>query len=249
MSTLMFIRLVSSPRSSPACLMTFGSAVLTSVKPLRNIAIVSPSRTSSRTEATPLYWGFHSVSHETLAGVDPVGAKADAGAEHRVGHGVDPALVVVRVSQRCDDVADVGEVGLVQRLDQPGVDQLEQRRGGRAVMEIDVDRTGRQLGDGFVVGRERRDLDLDAVLRLERRDDVGADVRVVVEDPQRTGFGFQAILDRLGVLLRSSLSSPHACSNGRPQARARPKRAEPPITCRRVKRVSMVLPQYERLRR
>ena len=38
----------------------------------------------------------------------------------------DRALVVVRVAKRCGDIADVGEVGLVERLDQPGVDQLEQ---------------------------------------------------------------------------------------------------------------------------
>ena len=31
-------------------------------------------------------------------------------------------------------------------------------------------------------------------------DDVGIDVRVVVEDPQRPGLGFQTVLDGLGVL-------------------------------------------------
>jgi hypothetical protein len=47
--------------------MTSGSLVLRSVRPLRNIAADSPSRASSSSDATPLYSGFHNVSHDTLA--------------------------------------------------------------------------------------------------------------------------------------------------------------------------------------
>jgi hypothetical protein len=66
--------------------------------------------------------------------------------------------------------------------------------------EVDVDRAGGQLCDGFVVGGDGRDLDRDAVLRFEGRDNVGIDIRVVVHDPQRPCFGLQAVLDPLGVL-------------------------------------------------
>ena len=127
---------------------------------------------------------------------DQVGAVEHARAVDRVRHRVLRALVVPGVLVLRPDVLEVGQVALVERLDQVGVDHLAQDAGAR---EDEVEGLTRspELGEHLVVGGVRRDLDLDAVLGAEVLHHPGRHVLVVVEDLEgATPLGVQAVLDR-----------------------------------------------------
>jgi hypothetical protein len=82
-------------------------------------------------------------------------------------------------------------------------------------MDVDLDRAAGELRDRLGVDVERRDLDVDAVLRLELLEHVRADVVGVVEDAQRAGLGFEAVVDALGDGPVTALVTPAARAEDR----------------------------------
>ena len=122
---------------------------------------------------------------------------------------------------------------------------------------------GRQLGDRLVHAGERRDLDRDAVLLLERGEHVGGDVLLVVVDLQRSARLDRQARRRSAGCRRSvgsvagssgrdsftptpsvsaspppSSSPPHAAEQRRAESRPPPRRGGQPMNCRRGSRRS-----------
>ena len=126
------------------------------------------------------------------------GVVADAGRPPHVRDRVSVARVVSRVRPLLAEVDEVREQRLVER---------EQRLLGHEVRDVDRDRerhvvpaaVAAQLRVGLVGVREEVVGDLDAVLLLERRDDVLADVLgPVVDEELVLGFGHRRRLGRRG---------------------------------------------------
>ncbi len=125
---------------------------------------------------------------------------ADAGGVDGVRHGVAPVLVVPGVGEARPDVVDVRDVAVVQRPNQPAGHQPADLVVAREV-DVVVDAAAADLGDRLVGVVERRDLDLDAVLVLERLHRVGADVvGVGVELERRALLRREPVGDRLVVV-------------------------------------------------
>ena len=117
--------------------------------------------------------------------VDDVAAVGHAGRVDGVGRRVLGADVVVRALQALQHVGEVGQVLLVERLDQLAGDVAGQPERGRADHEVDLERVVAQVGEELVLGVVGGDLHLRAERRLEGRHRVGVDVVGVVEDLER----------------------------------------------------------------
>ena len=132
--------------------------------------------------------------------VDDVAAVGDTGRVDGVGHRVLGADVVVRALQALQHVGEVGQVLLVERLDQLAGDVAGQPERGRADHEVDLERVVAQVREQLVLGVVGGDLHLRAERRLEGRHRVGVDVVGVVEDLERprlrllaTGHGLDPV--------------------------------------------------------
>ena len=130
---------------------------------------------------------------------DQVGAPADAGRVDAVGDRVARLPVVPGALERRPHVAEVAEVAVVERPDQLRGDQPGDLVVAREV-DVERHRSGADLGDRLVGVVEGRDLDVDAVLLLERLHHRGAEVVGVVVDEQRALLRREAVGDRLVVV-------------------------------------------------
>ena len=124
---------------------------------------------------------------------------ADAGRVDAVGHGVARLAVVPGAAEGRPDVAEVADVAVVDRPHQLGRHEPADLVVAREV-DVERHRAGADLGDRLVGVVERGDLDLDAVLLLERLHDRGTEVVGVVVEEERALLGLETVGDRLVVV-------------------------------------------------
>ena len=103
------------------------------------------------------------VAHRVRVLVHQVLAPGDPGRVDRVRHRVLPALVVEGVGEVGPGLGDVRDIGVVERLDQLGLDELAEHVDGGADQQV-VTQAAAQLGQRLVHRVERGDLHLDLVL-------------------------------------------------------------------------------------
>ena len=115
------------------------------------------------------------VAHRVRVLVHQVLAPGDPGRVDRVRHRVLPALVVEGVGEVGPGLGDVRDIGVVERLDQLGLDELAEHVDGGADQHV-VTQAAAQLGHRLVHGVERGDLHLELVLLGEGVDDGLVDV-------------------------------------------------------------------------
>ena len=143
------------------------------------------------------------VAHPVdLAVVDHVAPVGDARRVDDVGEAVPGLDVVVGALElRPVVLLVVGEVGVVQWLDQLGRDELAERvRGGEEDVELQL--AGPDLREGLVHVLESGDLVVAIELLAEPLHDLLPDVLVpVVELERRAGLGLESVGDRLEVVV------------------------------------------------
>ena len=148
-----------------------------------------------------------------------IGPPADAGRVDGVGHAVLPVLVVPGVGEERPDVLDVRDVAVVERPHQTTGHQSADLVVAREE-DVVIDVAAADLGQRLVGVVERRDLDLDAVLVLERLDRFGCHVvGVAVELQRRALLRTEAVGDRL--VVRRDVPFDRAAGRRDRQARGR----------------------------
>ena len=139
------------------------------------------------------------VRHRVRVLVDEVLPPRDAGRVDRVGHRVAPVLVVERVVVDLPRLLDVGDVGVVNRAEDLGLDEGSEHIDRDTHEDVELELAGLDLGDrlGHVV--ERRDLVVAVVLLAEAlaHGDVEVGNPVVDLQGRLAGLGRQARFDRL----------------------------------------------------
>ena len=107
-------------------------------------------------------------------------AIADADHEPSIGHAVFAARIVGRVVDELRrDVLDVRDLGVIERLEQIGLDHALDELAARND-DVEAGVAGAQFGEQLVVGREQAHIDVDAARVLEVLERGLADISVPV---------------------------------------------------------------------
>ncbi|GBC87057.1 hypothetical protein HRbin12_01058 [bacterium HR12] len=133
--------------------------------------------------------------------VDMVPPVPDPRLPGHVGDRVAGSPVVPGILEPRPHVREVGQVRVVEGLDLLGRDELREVLD-RGEEQVEADGVVLHLGHRLVHPGELRVLDLDAVLGLERLEDLLVDVVVPVEDAQRARLGRQAVRDGRQVVVQ-----------------------------------------------